>query len=104
MTTEINTTQLARQAEAILAQVQQSHGHIRIKRDGRPVAVLMDNELFERLWHGQTHAHAVDKAPGRSVQMDRAHAISAIKQWPQRIVGAPMTLDEIISARDEGRK
>jgi len=34
----------------------------------------------------------------------REKAIESIKQWRKRMIGPTMTLEEIISARDEGRK
>jgi len=38
------------------------------------------------------------------VEKTQKEAFAAIKQWHKRIIGPPMTIDEIISARDEGRK
>jgi len=31
-------------------------------------------------------------------------AFESIEQWPKYIIGTPLTIEEIISARDEGRK
>jgi len=34
----------------------------------------------------------------------REKAIESIKQWRKHMIGPPVILEEIISARDEGRK
>jgi len=34
----------------------------------------------------------------------REKAIASIRQWHKYVIGSPMTIEEIISARDEGRK
>jgi len=55
------------------------------------------------------NAPGVRLTPAQTAVGDRAEktqeeAFAAIKQWHKRIIGSPMTIDEIISARDEGRK
>jgi len=95
--TEISATQFEKHAGAMLAQVQQNHRSVVIKRDGKPVAALVDSGLLERLMH-------VDEDLNLSNQTERNEAIEAIKRWPEHVIGAPMTIEEIISARDEGRR
>jgi len=95
--TEISTAQFEEHAGAMLAQVQQNHGSVLIKRDGKPVAALVDNGLFERLMDAGENVSLANQA-------ERNKAIEAIKRWPEHVIGAPMTIEEIISARDEGRR
>jgi len=40
----------------------------------------------------------------QALVVQREKAIASIRQWHKHVIGPPMTIEEIISARDEGRK
>jgi len=45
-----------------------------------------------------------DEEKHQALIAQREKAIASIRQWHKHVIGPPMTIEEIISARDEGRK
>ena len=90
MITETNAVQFRQNLGEMLSQVQFRHDSIVIKKDGRPVAALVDARLFERIRRMQSRFDAlcerieagfadVPEADGRAeidaaVAQDRARA------------------------------
>jgi len=69
------------------------------------------DEVVQRLMQRIVQEHSVpldllndEKPLQESDEAQRERAFASIKQWHKRVMGAPITIDEIISARDEGRK
>jgi len=69
----------------------QAETEIIIERDSRPVA----------------RVHRVSEAPmsGEALARQRLEALARMRQWASdSMIGAPLTIEDIISARDEGRR
>jgi len=69
------------------------------------------DEVVQRLMQRIVQEHSVpeellyDKNNlQESAEAIRKQAFLSIKQWHKRVIGPPITIEEIISARDEGRK
>jgi len=69
------------------------------------------DEVVQRLMQRIVQEHSVPeellydkKNLQESDETIRKQAFLSIKQWHKRVIGSPMTIEEIISARDEGRK
>jgi prevent-host-death family protein len=90
MITEINAVNFRQNLGEMLSQVQYRHDSIVIKKDGKPVAALVDAQLFERIRRLQARFDALcerieagfAQVPERqglgeiekAVELERAHA------------------------------
>ncbi|KXU35571.1 hypothetical protein AXK11_06185 [Cephaloticoccus primus] len=87
-------TMTAREAHAQFFEVldeAQAGAEVIIERDNRPVARLIP---FPEL-----------NSPASKPTEQRLETIGKLRQWAREaIVGPPLTIEEIISARDEGRR
>jgi len=111
MLTEVSATQFEQHAAAMLAQVQQHHRPVLIKRDGKPVAALVDSQLLDRLLHVQASSAGergdlslAAQASDHAGQGSRQEAVAVIQALRKSRQAPAASIDEIIAWRDEGRK
>jgi len=103
MITEVSAEQFVNEAQSLLDEVLQKHGRIRIKTKDGAGAILMD-ESRSLAFPEQGEADWEEEPLSEEELADRAAAFEEIRQWHKRVIGPPMTIEEIISARDEGRR
>jgi len=90
MTKTMTATEAQAQFFDVLNEAQ-AGTEIIIERDNRPVA----------------RVHHFTEAPmaGASLAQQRLQALARMRQWAKEsVIGAPLTIEDIISARDEGRR
>ncbi|KXU34134.1 hypothetical protein AXK11_08815 [Cephaloticoccus primus] len=103
MITEVSAEQFVNEAQSLLDEVLQKHGRIRIKTKDGAGAILMDDSR-SLAFPEQGDADWEEEPLSEEELADRVAAIDRLLQWPNRVIGPPMTIEEIISARDEGRR
>jgi len=74
-------------------------------------AGLTVGEIVQRLMQRIAHHHAIpqyllypEQESVAEQRQKREQAIADILEWRPNIIGPPITVEEIISARDEGRR